>query len=133
MFVFYLPVDNITWCVRISVFNFLLYKFRSVSNVRSSQPTYRFSLKNICVKIYEIILYILIFINFLFKTGYAFERKLVSLFLCVLDTNFQTLLNNFIFLLLLCCGDIERNTQPKESIEISFCYCNLNSINVLDF
>ena len=71
------------------------------------------SLKFQSSKIYEIILCISIFINLLFETEYAFSRKLISLFFCVLDYNFQTLPNDLIFLLLLCCGDTEHNTGPK--------------------
>ena len=115
------------------MFNFQLCKFASVSDARPSRPTCCFCMKNVCAKIYEIILYVLVFINLLFKTGYACSRKLILsfLFLFVLDSNFQTLLNILFPLSLLCCGDIERNPGPKKSMGIFFCHWNLDSISLV--
>lgn len=75
------------------------------------------------------IFYVFIFINLQLETGYTFSRKLVSLFLCVLDLNFQTLPNDFSFLQLVCCGDIKRSPGPAKSTGISFCHWNLCSIS----
>ena len=41
--------------------------------------------------------------------------------------------NYFLFLLLLYCGDIERNPGPLKSMEIFFCNWNLNSVSAHDF
>ena len=75
--------------LRVGVFNFQLWKFMSVRSVRPSSSTSCSSMKNFCAKTYTIILYILLLCkskNLLFRTRHAFSRKLMSIFLCVLDS-----------------------------------------------
>ena len=65
---------QITKCQQVrGMFNLVLCKSVSVSNTRPFQPTYRSSVKNIRAKIQEIIPYVLLFINLLFKAGTHFQ------------------------------------------------------------
>ena len=69
----------------------------------------------------------------MFRTGYAFSRKLILSFLCFLDSKFKRMFNNFISLSLLCPGDTECDPGPKKSTGIFFCHWNLDSISDHDF
>ena len=122
-----MPIDNVTWHARISMFCILKPLLKSKSNIR------------IC-SVHFALIFILDIIFFYFKSAFPIfscTAMKKSTFYLRLLTNLPKIVKVIIFLLLclpnllFCCGDIEKNPGPKYS-SFKFCHWNLNGLTAHD-
>ena len=122
-----MPIDNTTWHARIGMFCILKPLLKSKSNIRN------FSAYFTLIFILDIILF---YFNSVFSffsyitikksTPYLLLFKKLSKMVKV-----TILVSLCLSILLLCCGDIEKNPGPNYS-SLKFCHWNLNGFTAHD-
>ena len=122
-----MPIDNTTWHARIGMFCILKPLLKSKSNIRN------FSAYFTLIFILDIILF---YFNSVFSFFSCITIKKSTPYLLLLKklsrmVKVIMLLSLCLSILLLCCGDIEKNPGPNYS-SLKFCHWNLNGFTPHD-
>ena len=126
-----MPIDNLTWQARVSIFNSSKPLFKS--NIKN-RGTLQFLLHCTVYSLYRFLTFILIKqVNNLYQVSSSLIKIIPASFrlrfLKIADITVFLLF--FIQNLLSCCGDIEENPGPKYS-SLTFCHWNLNGLTAHD-
>ena len=126
-----MPIDNLTWQVRVSIFNSSkpLFKTKIIN-----RGMLKFLLHHTIYSLYLFLAFILITHGKNLYQVYGCLIKNIPASFCLFFlkiADITVFLLFFIQNLLSCCGDIEENPGPKYS-PLTFCHWNLNGLAAHD-
>ena len=126
-----IPIDNLNWQERVSIFN-------------SSKPLFKTKIKNrgmlqflLHHTVYSLYLFLTFILIMQVNNLYQVSSRLIQIISASFQLRFFKIADITVFLLffiqnlLSCCRDIEENPGPKYS-SLTFCYWNLNGLTAHD-